>query len=100
MHKDGLRHIRVHEGPREDVRFELLCKQALHLLIHKLLEQLIEKEEWLPDVDTDLDRSLDQHALLTLEVLRNFHMRLSTSLHLSSHCFPLCNKLINQVCDE
>ena len=55
VHKNRLGHVSVGEGAREDIGFELLCEETLHILINKFLEEFIEKEERLPDVDTNFD---------------------------------------------
>ena len=100
MNQNCLWHVCVRESAGENIRFEFLCEETLHILVNKLLEELIEEEERLPNIDTYLDRAFDEHSLFVLEVVNNFDMWLATLLHLTSHGLPLGNQLVDQVCDQ
>ena len=66
-------------------------------MFDKLLEQAIEKEEWLPNVNAHLDGALDEGPLLILKVINNFVLGLAHFLHPQSHGLPLLDQFVNQV---
>ena len=76
--ENGFREIGVRECAGENVGLELLGEETLHPLVHELLEEPIEQEEWLPDIDTHLNRSLDESSLLRLKVVKNFVLWVSS----------------------
>lgn len=55
VHKNGFRKVGIGECARQDVGLQLLGKHTLHVLLHELLEETIEKEEGLPNINAHLN---------------------------------------------
>lgn len=90
------RHLPLSEDSGQYVWLQLVSEKATHALIEELLEELVEQEEWFPNLDTELNCDPDQGAEALLHVV--FIDRLLCILSLLG--LPLGNHSINSRVNE